>query len=874
MTSELSHERASADSIPADLPSVPAGPPRSSLAALDRLRHRLRRLRLYDGIVTVGLVVVAAVVVSVALDYTLTLPAAVRALFLGAAVLVLGRAIYSFVIGPLSRRVSDRELAVLVEATNPELRQVLLTAVQLGDPRSETARHVSPELIGAVIAEAESRASEVERTPIFRLGRVARAGTALVFAAGTFLALGSAFPEHSGVWFRRNLLLGADRWPKSILLEDPRLPDAVAMGDDLRVEVRVVRGEPKIVQIVRVSEAGDDISIVMDREERASWDLRLESLGEAEERRPELRRVLGFSAQTPSEALDSGTGILVRGVSRVEADRLAAESTALGAGVVLEPHDVFVHTFRNVSEAIQFTVEGGDDRLGPFEVGVRIRPRIDLSQIRLRLQHPEYTGSSGEEIEQTHPHLRVPMGTRVTYRMASNVPVDEAYIVIESGTTGAGSSSSAGGAARRAITAPTTAASAAEPWPSPGAAALAVSEGRFFSGEFVVAASGRYWFELEDSLGFRSGKPDTFRIQAIEDRKPKVRIVEPSRAREEVSALARIPIRVEIEDDYGVRRAVIEGRYIAPGSDQAVPRSFDLPGFEDSESRRPQDAPKKSDVTLMLDVGVLGPGGGPPEAGGRFEFYALAEDFGVSSELGSPIDGDGAPGSAASDTTRRRSGNVGESQVHVIEFVDPDSLKRRITDDLMLVRDQLRQLDTRQEALRKNVQELQSSASLAGRLGPDDAAKLSRQRQDQGRITEGLDRQVAEVERVLVRLETNLIQDPKLERWVTRIRDQVSELARSKSPEVEKAIEELRQRSATENTPATEIAPIAEMQRRIERDLDRLVLLLEEFGDRNALIQQLRELRRRQEQVRDATRLRVEGAPGDVDKEESKESNP
>ena len=45
------------------------------------------------------------------------------------------------------------------------------------------------------------------------------------------------------------------------------------------------------------------------------------------------------------------------------------------------------------------------------------------------------------------------------------------------------------------------------------------------------------------------------------------------------------------------------------------------------------------------------------------------------------------------------------------------------------------------------------------------------------------------------------------------------------------------------------------------REIDQLVLRLSEFGDMNALIQMLREVRRRQFELREETRSRAQGPP-------------
>jgi hypothetical protein len=55
------------------------------------------------------------------------------------------------------------------------------------------------------------------------------------------------------------------------------------------------------------------------------------------------------------------------------------------------------------------------------------------------------------------------------------------------------------------------------------------------------------------------------------------------------------------------------------------------------------------------------------------------------------------------------------------------------------------------------------------------------------------------------------------------------------------------------------LTPAIEEERKIERDLQMLALRLTQFGDVNWVIQQLRDIRQRQQDIRDQTRGKVRG---------------
>ncbi|MCZ6794675.1 MAG: hypothetical protein O7J95_13790 [Planctomycetota bacterium] len=812
----------------------PDDAPRRNLAALSRLRHRLRRVHLLDGLLATGLIVGAGLCLSFALDYLLDVPRGVRGLFLvgagGGLLILLFRRLWR----PLSLQLSDEHLALLVEECNPGLKQSLITAIELSRQESEGSRYVSPELLGSVVKEVETEVHQTSFDRVIRLGRLRRNALGLFALVIAIYSGGASAPELARIWLQRNLLLGAERWPQETVLEQfPSIPETVAVGDSLLVHVRVLKGDPKLVSVQRQLRDGGTSSRLMDRREKSSWDV---ELGRSDAEPSTARGVLTATGRLTEEAASSverGSGPLARGITQQEAKDLEERLRESGHEVLLRGYDTFVHEFKNISTSFRFWVEGGDDRIGPFDVQVRLRPRLDPQSIHVSYRYPVYTGRDQEEHVQRYGNLKLPVATLVNYRMATNIPVKEAFRVLRHG--GRGSSSSA------------VAKNDDERWPGPNAVRQKLEDGRHFSGSFVIRESGHYYFTFEDEQGFRSGKPEMFRMQAIPDRKPDVRIVEPERMTEEVSPEAKVAIRVVLEDDYGIRRAVLEGRYYAPDQDVPVEQSFALAIEAADPSQALAEPPP---VEFSLDIPQLKTESEKkPEIGARFEFWVLAEDFGETGKTGE----DGQP-----------VGNVGSSQVYRLHIVGPEHLQRLLTDQLMIVRDQLSQLLARQQAVRKNLESFEDRVLLAGRIAKHDAIELSRHRRDQGKIGEGLERQAKEVERVLAKMNSNAVGDERWKKWVSDIRDDIDQLARRQSSEVEEKIETLRREAQESPQQAGQVTPIIGGQRRLERALRTLVMRLEEFGDKRALLELLREALKRQIDLRDATldQLPESGASG------------
>lgn len=371
---------------------------------------------------------------------------------------------------------------------------------------------------------------------------------------------------------------------------------------------------------------------------------------------------------------------------------------------------------------------------------------------------------------------------------------------------------------------------------------LAISDEKAFSGEFTVTTSGQYYFQLEGQDGFRNLKPDRFRIDAVLDRTPVVKILEPERVTEEVSPDATLKVRASASDDYGIERGAIEGLYFPPPElakeeEKGVSQSIGLPRFAPPAGETsPGGARGEVTDELQLEVASLSTGGaGPPALGGSFQFFVLAADGG---------------------------GNVGESQVHRLQIVGKEDLLKILTDQLMLVRDQLREVERRQRSARKDLTEFEKSLQGKESLSAADAQKLFRHRQDQERITQALTREVAELDRILARTAANKVGDQEWKTWVNGVKDDVNDLARGKSPEIASGLDDLAKNAARSPVDIARVSPLAGAQEELEREIEMVVLRLTEFGDVNAIIQMLREVRRRQAELREQTESHLKGEGG------------
>ncbi|MEE3181293.1 MAG: hypothetical protein VX288_05240 [Planctomycetota bacterium] len=759
--------------------STPGKKPQQSLQILALLRRKIRTVSFLRGLSRLGSIVALALLVSFGLDYFLNLlgsgpsrglPFQVRLVFLLGASIGFLYLLVRGVLAPLSNKLEDAELAMLVEESNPQLNQALVTAVELCSRESAGSRDVSRAMLDSVVEEVEAGAESLLSGKVLDLRRLKAYLGFFCLVAG-FIGAGASWqPELASIWLQRNVLL--DRsvdWPKSIQLEiEEGTPEFVAVGDDLPVGVRVLRGSPRIVEM--------------------QWELE--------------------DGSTGSNSMESSQG------SRR-----------------------FVYVFRNVSKAFSFKAVdgGGEDETEWVEVKVRNRPRIDMKEWeeggvnRVAYRNPVYTGKSAEEVVQRHGNLKVPAGTKVSFRLAANVEIAKAYLVLKRGVDKKEKARVKDGS-----------------WPDPDAAILEITDGRLFSGNFVVEESGSYFFQFEDPGGFRSTQSERFRIQAVADRKPVVRIVEPQRLTEDVSPRAEVPILAVVKDDYAVKKIELSGSYYSAG--ETAPER-NLVTLLDVSAAGPEGGESEPKLEpYILKVGELGAGdGGAPSAGARFEFFVLAEDFGAA--------GGGK-------------GNIGESQVYLLQVVDPEYLEDQYAREVMALRDIADRLRGRQESVRKDLEESQRQFLLGEKLGKDSAGRLSRHRQDQVRVSEGLLDLSGNLGRLLAKMKINKVGEQKWKDWLTGLEKELTDISKLKSDRIAGELDELRSLVQESDQDPASLGRIVGSQFEVERDLESIVVRMSEFGDLRGLIQLMRDIKRRQEGLRDNTRSLLGGSEGEREEEE------
>jgi hypothetical protein len=755
--------------------------PERALKALDDLRQRVRRLFWIDGLVMFGLAVGGSFTISFVLDYFLHLPRVVRVVLLVGMLLYWVSVIVRRIVRPGRVPLALDDLALLVEDQNPELRQSLVTAVQLSESKNRSARYLSADLIGSLVQDVEKALSTVSFSRVLNTKKLNRCMLGLVVLFVSLAYSSFSQPDLAGRWASRVLLLSAEPWPRSVELALVRPldnPTTVALGESLLVEVDLHKGEPDEVAVVFWTEDGG--------------------------RRRDMMR-----------AAPEGDYLRYRKV------------------------------FENINESFSFQVSGGDHELEEVNVRVLFRPRV--SRLAVWCEYPEYTGkeSTPAETPILNGHLRVPERTKVRYRAVSDVPVelshfefvDSENLLRRKGGDDEVQETTWPPSDSRALSVVSLDdqpdflpeflpdGTPVDPLSATGARPFV---GSGFEGEFEVVTAGNYRFHLQGTNGLINERPVHFRVKMIRDQKPVVRFEEPRRPREEVSTEAVVPLKLAVRDDYGIKSAEILGVLFRNGVEggetagDAIRLTLDEIGAEESSQSK-----KKSLVERVLDIAKLG-----AQEDSRLRFYARATDFG---------------------------GNVGESERYELRIVSKDFIVKNLHDQLMIMKDQLHGVIRHQQSARRDVESFQDEAMLKEKIDKSHAGKLSSLRQNQSRVTRGISHAVDEINRILGKMESNRVGEEKDKKWIEKMRDQIDELGKKNSRGIEDAIQNLKTQVAEAPQDPAALQPVRDGQKVIERQLDKIASDLTEFGDINAILQQWREILRREIEIRDRIHGRVHG---------------
>lgn len=226
------------------------------------LRGQLTRWILVRGLGQWLLIAIAVLLLDMGLDRFFKMDFAQRTVMLALTAIGLGVLFFWKVIRPIWLRPSDDALVYEVEKKNPQLKESLLSAMQLDRSKANKAElaGVSQQLVDATIQKGFEDAAKVNFGGVLDLGQQrlnwSLFGVGLLLAA--LVGIGSASHPFLNTWFKRNVLLTNDQWPQETYLK------VVGARDG---KLRIPRGTDhrQLVQVLDISTVKDVlVSLEMD----------------------------------------------------------------------------------------------------------------------------------------------------------------------------------------------------------------------------------------------------------------------------------------------------------------------------------------------------------------------------------------------------------------------------------------------------------------------------------------------------------------------------------------------------------------------------------------------------------------------------------
>jgi len=180
------------------------------------LRHKIQGLILIQAGAKLLLSALALAILSFVADYYLILPWAARFILFISMMVVMYLVVYRVLCQPLQVQLSDEDLVLALEKSNPHLEERLIAAVQfsrlLDDPDYADSKIMSQQ----VIQDMDSLLPQINFN-ILRYKETLLCGLACCLTLGLLGLVHSFFPNLGSLantWMKRNVFLQEVSWPR------------------------------------------------------------------------------------------------------------------------------------------------------------------------------------------------------------------------------------------------------------------------------------------------------------------------------------------------------------------------------------------------------------------------------------------------------------------------------------------------------------------------------------------------------------------------------------------------------------------------------------------------------------------------------------
>ncbi|MEE4312002.1 MAG: DUF4175 family protein [candidate division KSB1 bacterium] len=179
----------------------------------------------------------------------------------------------------------------------------------------------------------------------------------------------------------------------------------------------------------------------------------------------------------------------------------------------------YTYLIENIKDSVEYVFSSGPVRSAKHLISVVELPLV--RNLQARITYPEYSGLSPEMLDENVGDITALRGSMVDVRLETNKIVESAHLVF-------GDS----GRKKMAVT------------------------GKRVSGRFRVMSDSTYYIRLTDDSGRNNADPIDYRVRAISDQYPTVKIIIPARDVDITEEMA-LDLEIIAEDDFGFSSARI-----------------------------------------------------------------------------------------------------------------------------------------------------------------------------------------------------------------------------------------------------------------------------------------------------------------------------
>ncbi|CBH24946.1 conserved hypothetical protein, membrane [Salinibacter ruber M8] len=458
--------------------------------------------------------------------------------------------------------------------------------------------------------------------------------------------------------------------------------------------------------------------------------------------------------------------LLLRPAENESPRRVAIEADSMGT---------YRHTVPNVRRPLRYRVAASPVRTEWYTVEVARRPVV--RRLQLRVSPPAYTDRPARELAPNVGAVTALPGTEVTVSAAlGGAPVTNATLDFENGP----------------------------------AQSLTVTDDSA-TGRFRLRREDTYALRLESAGGIPNRDPIRYEVDLQTDARPSVSFLNPGDPTELTPDLTQ-PLRVQLSDDYGFRRAALFYRRTDGGGADSSFSSIDLP----LPDGRAADQVLSHTWLLAQESGL------DLERGDEVAYYVKAWD-------NDTVNG---PKGGRTATQRLRFPSLSE------QYEELDTLQRETGE-------QMQELNRRSKDVQQQFQDLRREVRRTREADWEDQRQLERLQQKQQSLSQSkssLSRQVDSLNREMQR---NDLSSPETSKKFQELKQTIDEM---ESKDLQKALENMRQSMQDQSFRQMQSA-MEQAQSRLEQQEQQLERTLNLFKQLKAR-QKMEELSRRAEDIR------------------------